>query len=353
MMLHYDINEEVLRDQWAILVRYDKTATNLKGKSTHRRRIVVFIIFFASIASIFTGIQVQPTIIALSIVVVAIILPTVAAVILQDTTTFHGSTDWIKFRFIAETIRMHIYQYRTGTGEFVNCTTKTADNKLNEVVEKSISFIEDAPNLDLLMTIEDEDLDDAIKNANSSSDREDGMIAIKFEDYIEWRVKEQQNWYRRAIAKDRNMQASLTRTGIIMGGLGITIAGLIGLLINPQLVILVAIINIAIVAIESWENVNLIGKSRSIFVTTDEILNRSFTRFKARKNDDDCEANELICQREFVNEVETLLDWERREWYKIVLAAQIEAADVVYEQVAKLAQQNNPNPDNTSTTKDK
>src|SRR5215813_190255 len=105
------LNEKVLLQSWARLSVYDHTASSLKNKFIQQRNRVIGLTLTATIASVLTGIMGQTTL-AVVLALMSIALPIVAALLMNDLIRFTGRTAWIKYRYIAEMMRMHIYLYR-------------------------------------------------------------------------------------------------------------------------------------------------------------------------------------------------------------------------------------------------
>ena len=137
--------------------------------------------------------------------------------------------------------------------------------------------------------------------------------------YIKTRVHKQIDWYRDRVEKDYLRSKRYAQYAMIITTIG-SILGIALSVIDPRLVGLVAITNSISVALTSWTNVTMIGKTYNIYNATWQRLDNTLTEWRAIENKlTDKEKG----RREFVAEIECILTSELREWAKTAMEIQV------------------------------
>jgi hypothetical protein len=332
-------DDRVLLDAWAELSVYDRTATHLKERFVNRRIQVITLSLVATIASVATALVTPPEL-AYVAAAVAIGLPLVAAFLMNDIVQFTGTSSWIKYRYIAEMMRMHIYLYRMGADYYFGLKLEDEDDALS----KNIAGVKTTINMNGVVppTVtkpkSDAETKEAAKQANRYTKDESAWQKISDpESYLEWRLRSSRAWYESKIQTDFHNLKRYTRAsqiallvGALGSVLGSVIASVLQLSVNIQIVTLVAITNALSAYLITRSNISMTGKTYSLFQITANHLTDLERNWKALQNNirmkDPKKRHEVVAN--FVNEVEKILLWEREEWYELALQNQ-EAVDKI------------------------
>lgn len=333
---HYALNQDALYDAWATMSVYDRTATHLKRNYIQRRQRVVGLALAATVFAVMAGAPGLPTILTL-FAFLAFTLPIVGTYYLNDSVRFIGTTEWIKTRYTAEVMRMHIYLYRMRAGIY-GPDAVHQDGQRRPADEMDDLFLEKINEAAVTINPEQgmpepfnkprstEEIDEVIKRANyytrdENGKHDTGIDEIPFDTYRRWRLESQQAWYEHAGQRDFARLKFFVRASqffLLFGSLVSASAGLL----NPQLVVVVAVTNAISAALILWSDVGLVGKTYTIFRIAKQKLNQERGRWVTRQNNADFMANKVKEQRVLVERVEAILEWERKEWYDMALQAQ-------------------------------
>ncbi|MCA0455551.1 MAG: DUF4231 domain-containing protein [Chloroflexi bacterium] len=347
----FSLNKEVLLTSWARLSVYDRTASHLKSRFVQRRLWVIGLTLIATIASILTGILGE-TLLSVILAIGSVIISASASVLMNDIIKFTGTTAWIKYRYIAEMMRMHIYLYRMQADIYAVGPVNLMDNLLVEKLSKVRADIkmDDIIPSSFSVPQTEAEIVEVIKQANSGSD-DDGVSEISIENYIKWRVDKPQSWYDSRIKTDFARLKLFYRWGQIILLIGSISSALAGFAINLQIFTLVAVTNAISVALTQWSNVSMVGKTYSIFQIASDELKDQKAWWLATVNDFDTTEEEKMkaAKSMFATRVENVLLWEREEWYEMALQAQAAGDKMILGDLTRLTQraqdaQNKPAP---------
>jgi len=343
--------DKVLLDAWAELAVYDGTASDLKKKFINRRYQVIGFSLIATIASVATALLQNETI-AYVVAGFAIALPLIAAFLMEDTIKFTGTSSWIKYRFIAEMMRMHIYLYRMGAGVYFDVPPQDANNVLGQKISEMKTII-DMNNVipkkvSRPKTVEE--TKQAIVRANYYTG--DQLAWEKIDDadeYLNVRLRSSRDWYDAKIEKDFTSLKRNTRWSqvvLLIGALGTALAGILGSAIagfdelNIQIVSLVAITNALSAYFITRSNIAMTGKTYSLFQIASEKLGDLNIRWNGMADDEYMQTPETAKEpiANFVLEVENILLWEREEWYEMALQSQQAVDQIIIGDLDRLKQ---------------
>jgi conflict system pore-forming effector with SLATT domain/uncharacterized protein DUF4231 len=335
------LNREVLLQSWARLSVYDHTASSLKNKFIQRRNWVIGLTLTATIASVLTAIMGETTL-AVVLALMSIALPVAAALLMNDLIKFTGRTAWIKYRYIAEMMRMHIYLYRTQAGDYAGPIEKM-DTKLSDNLEAVIKDVklDDGVPLSGQEPTDPEQIIAAINQANAFTKGDDGLSEISVENYINWRIDNQRGWYKSKIDEDFARLKFFARSAQVFLGVGALVSALAaGASIDVRLVTLVAVTNAISVALNQWSEVSLVGKTHSIFqIAWDQLGN--LKRYWSSIQDDLENQDAVKRATEFANlaqRVENVLLWERQEWYEMALQTEANSDKAILGDLTRLTE---------------
>ncbi len=333
------LNQKVLMQAWAQLSVYDQTATGLKNKFVQQRNWVIGLTLTATIASVLAGVfELQA--IAVLLALVSLVLPIIAAILMNDLIKFTGKTAWIKYRYMAEMMRMHIYLYRTQAGDYAAGPIEKMDtllsNNLDTLIQESRS--DEAIPLKGQEPTDPQQIIKVINDATAFTSGDDGLSEIAVEDYIRWRIDDQRNWYKSKIDTDFSRLKFFARSGQLLLGLGALVGAVAGVSVDVRLIALIAITNTIAVALSQWSEVSMVGKTHSIF----QIAWNQLGSLKMFWNsiDDDAE-NQAPAKRaeefqKFAQRVENVLLWERQEWYEMALQTEAASDKAILGDLTKL-----------------
>jgi hypothetical protein len=334
------LNEKVLAGAWAQLSVYDGTASELKNRATSRRKYVILLTLIASVTSIIAGMA-DTTILVYVSAILAISLPIVASYLMNDTIRFTGTSDWIKYRYIAETMRMHIYLYRMLSGEYA----KGPVNKMDDLLSDNLSKIRGKVSWDgilpptLKTPIEHAEIEATIKEATKFTPEDTGLTTIPIESYIKWRVDEQRKWYDKKVSIDfRQMRIffRLAQVTLLIGAIIGAVAGAFEI----RVVVLIAVTTAIASSLTAWSNTSMYGTTYSIFMITSQQLGDLKRQYNALSDNPEFidEEKRPALISEFVHKVESVLEWEREEWFEMALQAQSASDKVIMEDLKRLTQ---------------
>jgi len=317
------LNERVLRMAWAQLAVYDQTATDLKWRFISRRQYVIALTMLSSIAAVIAGLMQQP-VIAVFLVFVSLVLPIVATLYMQDVIQYTGATSWIRYRYVAELIRMQIYLYRMKAGDYATKSLRDTDDLLN----KKVTEILQSTNVDVPRTVKEprttEEIDAAIAKANSYVPKDKGLTEIPVDDYVEWRIDKQREWYDDQVLKDFNLMKNYGRASQVFLAAGAVLTLVAAFTSRIEIVTLVAVTNSVSAALIGWSNVRMAGKTYGLFQIASQQLNDQKGIWLSFENNlaysDETKRATEISSLAF--RVENVLAWERKEWYEMALQAQ-------------------------------
>lgn len=334
------LNEDVLLQAWAKLAVYDQTATALKNQSIERRQVVIVLTATATVFAVLTGIAWYWQA-ALAFSIIAVSLPIIGTYLMNDIIKFTGTTDWIKYRYTAEMMRMHIYLYRMKAERYA----KGPIHKMDTVLSEALREVRESVKWDGVLpptvgeAVKDDEIKAFIADANSYTPRDDGLSEINIDDYMEWRVDDQKEWYDRKVGEDFERMKLFFRLAQVFLLVGSLAGGLAGYL-SFDLVTMIAITNAIAAALTSWSNTSLYGTTYSIFRLTSQQLSDIKMLWTARLDDEEMqdEAHRKQETARFAQEVENILLWEREEWYELMLQTQAANDKVILEDLKHLSE---------------
>lgn len=336
------LNRKVLLLEWAQMAVFDRTATQLKANYIRGRYQVIYLTLISTVAAVGVSvIGLQP--LAVLFAGISIALPILASYLMNDIIRFTGTTAWIKYRYTAEVMRMHIFLYRMQAGPY----SGPAEDMDNLLAVNMKAAKEEANPYGSGITprvrapIQESDIIAAITAANQYTPEDDGLSELTLDQYVSWRLDQQYDWYDFATSRDFVQMRRYTRasqTVLLVGAVVTALAGLINL--NIELVVLVAVTNAISVALTSAANVNMFGKTYALFLIAAQKLTALKSEWSTFDNDADflnpATRGKII--DDFVQRVENTLKWERDEWYELALQAQTTSDKAIMSDLTRLSQ---------------
>ncbi len=334
-----ELNQDALLYAWAQLSVYDLTASDLKNQYIWRRRLVVILTLSATIASVLTGIA-GNEVLMIMLGAIAVALPSIATVIMADVIRFVGTTDWVRNRYIAEMIRMHIFLYRMQAGIYSKEPKWENDDRLGQEISEIIKTSRtetDIPPRVALPKKREETLS-KIKSASSLTPADDGLCQPTIDDYVVWRLDHQREWYENRIRKDFRLYKFFFRFAQAFLLFGTLLGFLAGAINSAELVALIAVTNSISASLTLWSDLGLVGKTYGLFIVAANQLTSMKSQWLALQNnptyiDENTRQAEI---NKFVVQIEKILEWERKEWREMVLQSQVATDKIVLGDLKRL-----------------
>ncbi|MCK6578305.1 MAG: DUF4231 domain-containing protein [Anaerolineae bacterium] len=335
------LNRNVLLQAWALLSVYDQTATRLKRRFVNQRYWVILLTFVATVASVaagvVSGLGLMWLTVALALLSVA--LPIIGSYLMNDIIKFTGGTTWIKYRYIAETMRMHIYLYRMKAPPYDAEPVRKRDDLLSanlRKVREEIDLNEVIP-FDIRQPKETAEIEKAIATANKFTPDDNGLDEIALGQYLKWRVLDQRQWYEGRVQDDfKRLKNSYRQAqGALLGGA--LISALAGL-IDVQALWLVAITNAFSVAMTTSANVSMFGATYSLFQAAALRLSDELIAWLAQEDNPELDEPmaRAAAEAAFSARIEDVLLWERKSWYELAIQVQTTSDQTILSSLARL-----------------
>ena len=128
----------------------------------------------------------------------------------------------------------------------------------------------------------------------------------------------------------------LAQFALLLGAVASTLGGTL----DYQFVAVVAITNAISVALTSWSNVGMFGKTYSLFQIAEQQLADQKLRWLALEDNTAMKgpAHRQTQIRHLAKQVEAVLLWERQEWYEMALQAQTVTDKMILGDLTRLTQ---------------
>ncbi|MBL8130248.1 MAG: DUF4231 domain-containing protein [Anaerolineae bacterium] len=338
------LNRSVLLQAWAQLSVYDQTATRLKRRFINQRYWVIVLTLIATVASVAAGVvgalgQVWLT---AFFAVLSITLPIVGSYLMNDIIKFTGGTTWIKYRYIAETMRMHIYLYRMKAPPYDAEPVRKRDDLLGNNLRKvreEIDLNEVIP-FDIRQPKDEAEIKAVIAAANRYTRDDNGLDEIALGQYLKWRVLDQREWYEGRVQDDfkRLKNSYRLAQGALLGGA--LISALAGL-IDVQVLWLVAITNAVSVALTTSANVSMFGATYSLFQAAALRLSDELVAWLALADNPELDEPmaRAAAEAAFAARIEDVLLWERKSWYELAIQVQTTSDQTILSSLARITKE--------------
>lgn len=320
----YDpFKDPALLSAWRRFLDYDRVSTTQKRTYLRIREWVILLYFLAASGAVLTAIlQASGTASewVLNIMrLLLVIMPLVSIGLNNYANQFASSTSWIEYRVGAETIREKIYLYRLRAGEFaVLPSLQDRQRKLLEMVNEADRRIDRAnATLPYMQPLEVEKLpgrsvpervrlktDTPYRTPNEPYD--DGFSPLSVADYLNFRIRNQVDWYTRRIDSDYRAVKLARLFALIIAGTGSVIAAL-----GNGLEGLVAITTAAGVALTMKSDSRMYGATYATYHLTASRLRTELTQWEILTPE---QQQDPEIAAELVARMEKILSDERETW---------------------------------------
>lgn len=237
------LKDPALTSAWRRFLDYDRVSSTQKWSYTRIRELVIMLYFITATGAVLTAMlntsgELNTTLISIMRIVL-VIMPLVSVGLSNYANQFASSTAWIEYRVGAETIREKIYLYRQRAGEFASLTSlQDRQRKLLDIVNEADRRIDKSnATLPYMQSLEQElrpgfSIPERVRLKTDSpytvpEERyDDGFSCLPVEDYLDFRIRNQVDWYTRRIDNDYESIKKSRLTALVIAGAGSVIAAL-------------------------------------------------------------------------------------------------------------------------------
>lgn len=323
---------------WRRFLDYDRVSTTQKKQSARYRDWVIWIQFITStVAILSTFVVVLQTVLPLWLVdaiqwlfrMALVLLPIISVGLMNYSNQFASSSAWIEYRVGAETIRQKIYQYRMRAGDFHNLTTRKAQEKLLDIINRADQRIDEAnATLPYMKPMDESKLDRKQKlkyliatstdsrfdESNPTREFDNGLTELSVQEYIDKRVRKQIDWYTGRIEGDYTKMRQYRLRALLVAGAGSFFAAL-----GQNLEALVAITTASGVLLNSLADARMYGATYSIFHWTASKLRIEMNKWDILT---EAEKQDPAIRSRFVSDTENIFKQEQQMWRKSAIESQ-------------------------------
>jgi hypothetical protein len=290
---------------------------------------------------------------------VLIVLSVSTSALLTFASQFSPLKAWIMYRAGADRIRSEIYLYRMLAGQYTGMTANTREIRQVfldriESINQKIYELETAPPFLQLISEEEGSYRHStpriwwnrlkrltLQAANTTGkgivraitprttedgkktrlsgryfpEFDDGFNDLTVDDYIEYRIMPQRNWYVQKVYEDYEKIKDWRKVTLAIGGASAVLAAV---RLEPYIVITTA----AAVAVNTHIQLNLIGNTYGNYHITASRIDSAIVRWTNLTDEERTDPNKISA---FVTEIESIFEDERRIWIQQASQAQQES----------------------------
>lgn len=316
--------DPALISAWRRFLDYDRVSTDNKRSYTRIREVVILLYFLIAAGAVFTTIMYASGIFSafqLGVMrFLLITLPFVNILLNGWANQFASSTGWIEYRVGAETIREKIYLYRLRAGEFSTLPNlQDRQRKLLEIINQADNRIDKAnATLPYMQPLHMDNksgfsIPDRVRLKTDTpfkvvgKEYDDGFDRLPVEKYLDFRIRNQVDWYARRIHDDFSSMKKARAFALVIAGCGGVVAAVVG----NGLEGLVAITTAAGVALNMKADSRMYGATYATYHLTASRLRNELTQWdilSAEQQADPSVASEIVAR------MEKILSDERETW---------------------------------------
>lgn len=222
-----------LIEAWSRFAVYDRNAQKTQRRFMGLRRAILVLGVVATglaiVHEVFGDVGFQRGDIIIEVIRYLVILtPITVSVLLAGAVKFERGIAWILLRGSAEAVKQEIFKHRARAGiyslENEKTTNETRDVKLSRKV-KSISerLMKTSVNQIGLALYKD---DEQLPPLYAAQDKDDGFSDLDPNEYLNWRLEYQRNWYRNKAEQIDKQFQRLQWFIYILGGVGTFLAAI-------------------------------------------------------------------------------------------------------------------------------
>jgi hypothetical protein len=246
-----------------------------------------------------------------------IILPLLSTGLLSFASRYESGIAWVGFRLVSEDIRRKIYELRV-KHNIIQLTEADLEDLRRHVLNERTRLDE----MGIITPLWGENYqpsEDMVRPLWTDDPSDDGYSTLSLEEYINWRLVHQANYYRRRIKNDYNKTRMYRGWILFIGALGAFLAA-------ADYGEFVAVTVAGVTALQAWLSLREHEQSYNIHVRTLlQLEDRTASYYITLKQVSD-KAQQTDSEKEsiisFVESVENILDEERQLWKNSVLQGQ-------------------------------
>lgn len=248
--------DPALVSAWQRLLDYDRISTGQKSAYQRTRSWIIILGLFTTAAAVFNT---YVPFLESALRITLIIMPIATVLLMNYASQFAGSTVWLQHRASAEIIRSQIYRYRMGVGDYQGKSSRERQYiLLNSIqdINRQVSNQDSPPHTQIPV----EEVIAAVTQKTNAPDTDDGFSPLSVDNYIQWRVRPQLDWYTQKIQNDyRNMRRERIWSLVVSG------AGSILAAMGEMFAALVAVTTAMGVALNRRAELRMYGATYSIY----------------------------------------------------------------------------------------
>jgi hypothetical protein len=323
--------DPALTAAWRRFLDYDRVSSQQKRDYQNLRGYVIALGLFTSAGAVFSSYAGQIPSIGVELQnilrIILVIMPIISVALMNYASQFASSTAWVEYRVGAEKIRSQIYLYRFKAGIYKGLSAQQAQKTLLDAIQAADQRIdEENATLPYMDIVNDTIYEKIAKKTGSESDT--GMsMAPSADDYIEWRMRPQINWYIEKIQGDYSKLQRERVQALVVAGAGSVISGL-ALGLEP----LVAVTTAMGVALMLRSDTRMYGATYGIFHYTAGRLQLEMNRWEILSEK---QKSDSAQQTELVTRVEQIFDDERELWRAQAVQSQSSSDQAISTQIQK------------------
>jgi hypothetical protein len=238
-----------------------------------------------------------------------IVLPIISVGLMNFASQFTSSTAWIEYRHAAETLRSEIILYRANAGRYFamadSFERQTALLAVVSETDRHIGQVNESVTLPFIQTRAEEIVSHLKQRSYSLyAEADDGFSPIRFDAYLQYRLRPQLGWYIDKIQNDYHVSRRERILALVVAGSGSVIVA-----ISESLVALVAITTAAGIAITRRAEMRMYGATYSIYHDTALRLQNAMSAWGIRTDQDDPAARAA-----YIATIEGIFREEQDKW---------------------------------------
>lgn len=212
----------ILEAAWRLYAQFDAAAKKRQKAKNDLHISVALISILATLFAISSSIYPAdfPAIGATLINIVLIILPILASTLAAFASKFFPGGDWLILRAGAELIQKEIFQYRTILQKKKRLRRSWLENRLRDIYLQVYNGL----NGELILEPFTKTLPPGYDKSDTRADP--GFADLSFEEYYEYRIKDQLDWHVRRVQRLQRDRVRMQIWILFAGGLGAFLAAM-------------------------------------------------------------------------------------------------------------------------------
>lgn len=308
-------SDAALRAAWKRHMEYSDASTRRKRTHSRVRLATIVLSFAASVLAVTITYQdTVPQIAAMSewMRILLVLLPLIVAGTLTYAFQFMPSTSWVAYRIGSELIRHHIYLYRMQAGDYASKLQLGQQQLLIDKIAEADAKVAEIGAPEPYIEKTSTDFTAQIK-ARTDTPTDDGFSQLTAEQYIQFRLIPQRDWYISRMHDDYR-RLRVWRAIVLIAAGSSSVLVLIGQ--AP----LVAVATALGLSIGMYIDLKMYGRTYALYHLAAEKLENEVNRWSIMPAEQKKLASKTA---EFVVRVEEIFNEERFRWMQQAIQAQM------------------------------